>query len=886
MDVGISWRHATAAGQPVLRTMVVCDLADSTALVERLGDRRAAALLRKHDRLTRALIDEHGGREIDKTDGYLLLFERPTQAVAFALAYQRGLRFMSEAEEVDVRARVGIHVGDVVMWENTPEDISRGAKPIEVEGLAKPVAARLSSLARPQQILLSGVAASIARRGHEEIAEDCPEAEWRSHGLYRIRGIAEPLEVYEVGEAGIADFVTPVHRGVARRILPWWRRPSTLTVASLLALIGIGSLLWLLLRQPPTIDFAARDWVVIADVQNQTGQSDYDNTIDTAIRIGLQQSRYVNVIAPAKMSQTLGLMKLDEKTHIDPKIGAEIALRNNARALIVPRVTNAGHGLLIEAQLIDPNTRKVINTVSATAPSYDAVVKAIDNLLVELRTKLGESLPQIKASSVPLEQVTTSNLDALRAYSLAGQARSRGDYHLSLDMLNHAVKLDPGFASAYAMQAANYIVLGRKSLAQKAIDKAFKNANRLSSFERAKLRAQKITNDQPMTAVTAAWKVLADLYPDAPSASNNAGLFYAANMNDCESGLPYLRHAASLPQALRPASTYIMATCELALGHEKSAIDHFKEAYDNGFRGPFLGLADAYVATRQYSKAMAFLEKVPSDSNTSISLAVRQALVTADQGDLASAESNLRHGLQTITQTTIDSSGWALRLDLVGVLWGQGENPQALNEVRHNLNILLSMNADSKDHLSYDYPTLLASFARWAARLGDVPLAERAIRVASSDDQLRGYPIRAQLVAVAKAEVALREGKPEEAVHIAAAADSHPLWELLEVLARAKAAAGDPDAEAAYERALDARPLAFGELYENELGICSRAIQWNLASLDAARFLMKTKPAAASRKASIFLDNWRAAPANLPSIREARRILNPEDASLNSAPAS
>ena len=78
-------QHAHA----LLRTLVITDLCESTALVERLGDQAASALLRGHDRLLRGLIRSHRGQEIDKTDGFLSLFERPIQAVAFALDYQR-----------------------------------------------------------------------------------------------------------------------------------------------------------------------------------------------------------------------------------------------------------------------------------------------------------------------------------------------------------------------------------------------------------------------------------------------------------------------------------------------------------------------------------------------------------------------------------------------------------------------------------------------------------------------------------------------------------------------------------------------------------------------------------------------------------------------------
>ena len=88
----------SARAVPQLRAELICDLADSTALVERLGDAPAAELMRRHDRVARDLLHRHAGREIDKTDGFLVLFERPVQAVAFALDYQRALRTLGDYE--------------------------------------------------------------------------------------------------------------------------------------------------------------------------------------------------------------------------------------------------------------------------------------------------------------------------------------------------------------------------------------------------------------------------------------------------------------------------------------------------------------------------------------------------------------------------------------------------------------------------------------------------------------------------------------------------------------------------------------------------------------------------------------------------------------------
>src|ERR1700685_4545326 len=84
----------------VLRTLLICDLAESTAMVEKLGDLRTAELMRRHDRLSRDLLQRHGGREIDKTDGFLMLFERPIRAIAFALEYQRQLKDLGATESI------------------------------------------------------------------------------------------------------------------------------------------------------------------------------------------------------------------------------------------------------------------------------------------------------------------------------------------------------------------------------------------------------------------------------------------------------------------------------------------------------------------------------------------------------------------------------------------------------------------------------------------------------------------------------------------------------------------------------------------------------------------------------------------------------------------
>ncbi|MEM7350169.1 MAG: tetratricopeptide repeat protein [Acidobacteriota bacterium] len=204
--------------QAVVKTLLVSDLVDSTRLVEELGDRTAADLWKRHDRLARDLLPAFDGLEIDKTDGFLLLFERPLNAVLYALAYHQALQRLSTEAGRDITARAGIHLGEVVLRENRPEDVARGAKPIEVEGLAKPMATRLMSLAGGCQTLLTRGAFDLARRGVVDL-EIGEELHWLAHGRYQLQGVDEPIDVFEVGQQDLARLAAPTDSAKAQRVV-------------------------------------------------------------------------------------------------------------------------------------------------------------------------------------------------------------------------------------------------------------------------------------------------------------------------------------------------------------------------------------------------------------------------------------------------------------------------------------------------------------------------------------------------------------------------------------------------------------------------------------------------------------------------------------------
>jgi predicted ATPase/class 3 adenylate cyclase len=185
--------------------LLVIDVVDSTALTARLGHTGAAALWTAHDRSARDLLRKWRGREIDKTDGFLLLFGEAADALGYALAYRRAIARL----DPPLKARAGLHVGEITLRETPSTDVALGAKPLEVDGLAKSVAARLMATAVGGQTLLTTEARA---------ALGSTTAAVRSHGHWSIKGLEEPIELFEAGDDEAA-FAPPPDGDKAWRVV-------------------------------------------------------------------------------------------------------------------------------------------------------------------------------------------------------------------------------------------------------------------------------------------------------------------------------------------------------------------------------------------------------------------------------------------------------------------------------------------------------------------------------------------------------------------------------------------------------------------------------------------------------------------------------------------
>ena len=829
--------------QPLLRTLAVCDLVESTALVQQLGDRGAAEFMHRLDRQARDLLQRHDGQEIDKTDGFLLLFERPIQAVAFALDYQRLLREHGAAQSLTLRARIGIHVGDVLLWHNTASDIARGAKPVEIEGLVKPVAARLMTLALPGQILLSGIAQALALRAQDELIVQAAPPQWRTHGRYLFKGVIEPMAVFEIGEPDLAPLRAPAYSSKAHREMPWWRRPGVVAIEVAMLIVAVVIPAYIFLRSPPAIAFAERDWIVVGDLKNLTEDSAFNDSLETAFRLGLEQSRYVNVLSDLKVRDTVKLMQRDpEKTPIDRAIGAEVAIRDGARALILPTIAEIGGHVRITAEVIDPQTQATVYSESADGTGADSALPLIDKVNQQLRVRLGEALASVSNQSQPLDKVATKNLDALRAFTLGQQVYDVGKYTESINLYREALKLDPGFALARVNLARSLRATDLQEEAVRQVDTALNTRDRLSPRDALYAEAWRATLSGSRRTALEKLKMLAKLYPDFFTGQSLFAYFTFEFANRFDADVIAAAERAASPRNPHPANNNVLLGL-LYLSNEQydRAAEKFAAAERQSPAREFV-TAFLYATRRDFDKAdAAMTSNAKSDApSANIERYILRTAVAFDSGQRDEAWKMLTEAHDKAAK---DDPRFVL------IYSGIELSLRALVEPREKLTIALAdyakgtrealSKADEIDRPDVQFQMLFAAYL--SARLGDVKQADTLVAVANPESVDGDYPTLEKMLAVAQAEILRAQGKPEVAIErLKPTLDGNELYLTHAVLMDAYTAKGDAASALAQAQWLAKRR---GRAY-GEPNMRLMLMPLNIASSDMAQqYVEKSAPA-------------------------------------------
>lgn len=834
---------------PLLRAVLLADLVDSTAFIERFGDARAALALKRLDLQIRDLLEFTGGRLIDKADGLLAIFERPIQAVDFALRYQQALRHFSSSEGSTLTARVGIHVGEVMTWSNSDHAVAAGAKPLEVEGLAKPVAARLMSLALPGQILISSMAQSLAQRAQAELGERAHRLRWLVHGRYRFKGVPAPLLVHEVGELGFAPLVEPPSGQKVWRELPVWRRPPVVAAELVLFLLVGGFYAYSVLRSPPAVAFSERDWVVIGDMSNFTADPRLEDSLETAFRIGLEQSRFVNIVPELKVRSALDRMGRGNQTSIDRAIGSEIAIREGARVLLLPTVAEVGGKMRVSIEVVDPNTQATVYAQSAEGRGVESLLVSLDTVAMNMREKFGESVKDIKAGNKALPEATTRDLNALRAYSLGQKLRREGRIEEAAALQEEAIKLDSSFAMAYIELARLRLGMGDDAGYYRLLEKAKSLRSRLTHREMLFLDAT-LANYDPAPEALAKWRLLTELYPDEYMGYYNYSLTSWYHSYQRKGALEFLRPALVSRNSRMRSAYYLQGVLQLIEEQYGDALASFQTHASLGGTGYNREHAEAFAVLRRYDEAEQVLasQRPTRVSNIDFSLRASEAIFPLDRGRWDEGMTAMERLLKASSQVTPDTERRTRLMQLSLRAFSPDSN------LTSDLALFVSDQVKWLDgpspvvRLGDTFLVLMAGVI--ATENGDAALGRRALSLAQAKALVSGYPALVNAAAMLEAALLMDAGKPEAAVEkLQPLHDGNELYLSHALLMRALAASGR-NLEAAREAGWLAthRGRAYAEFNIDQSLNAANVVQSNLALLSGAEYLVlarQLKPARA-----------------------------------------
>jgi tetratricopeptide (TPR) repeat protein len=353
-----------------------------------------------------------------------------------------------------------------------------------------------------------------------------------------------------------------------------WRRAITGGVFAF-ATLGVGTVVYTAMRLlgigPVGTLVAAgrlaeRDRLIVAEFENRTPDAGLGASVTEAFRIDLGQSPVVRILGASAMSDALGRMQIDPGAPLTAKLARDVAVREGVKAIVTGDISPVGRGYALSARIVDAKDGAELIALRETADDDRGIVAAIDRLSTRVRERIGESLRTIRAGE-PLDQVTTSSLEALRLYSEASRLSDLGNPDSAIPLLREAIGLDSGFAMAWRKLA---VALGNAEAspeeAAAAATKAYEHRDRLPEIERQLAIAYYfgVVDYQPDKHEQAYRRIL-EIDPENYIATNNLAIYLSTRGRHAEA------ESLSAPRVAKeraPSNQYYqLLNAQLGQGH-------------------------------------------------------------------------------------------------------------------------------------------------------------------------------------------------------------------------------------------------------------------------------------------------------------------------------
>jgi eukaryotic-like serine/threonine-protein kinase len=299
---------------------------------------------------------------------------------------------------------------------------------------------------------------------------------------------------------------------------------GTSVAAACVLALAVGVWWWYAHRAPALTE---KDTIVLADFVNTTGDAMFDTILKQALAVQLEQSPYVNILSEQRMRNTLRFMGRSPDERVTNAIAREVCEREGFKAMLVSSISSLGSRYVIALNAVSCSTGDALAREQVEAEDKEHILKALGKAVSNVRAKLGESLASIQKMDRPIEDATTSSLEAFKAFALGETQKSRGDDMAAIPLYQRAVELDPNFALAYGRLGVLHINHGDSERARENFQKAFALLNRVSERERLYITSNYYALGTRETAkAIETLQLYKRTYPMDPTPANNLSREY------------------------------------------------------------------------------------------------------------------------------------------------------------------------------------------------------------------------------------------------------------------------------------------------------------------------------------------------------------------------
>lgn len=378
------------------------------------------------------------------------------------------------------------------------------------------------------------------------------------------------------------------HRSSHASIKRW----RVLLLVAAFLIVAVMAARYVMHRNDRRRELTSRDAIVLADFENTTGDQVFDGTLKQALASDLDQSPFFNILSDQQVNEQLRLMGKHAEERLSADLAREVCLRTSSKAILAGSIASLGTHYVIGLNAVDCHSGEALARVQSEADTRENILKTLQSIATKVRRQLGESLASIKRFDTPLEQATTSSLEALQLFTLGSNAQNAGNEAAAVPFYRRAIALDPRFATAYEAMGIAYANLQEHDLAVQNLTAAYNRRAKTSERQRLSIEAiyfHVVTGN--LKKAEEAYQLWSMTYPNADGPHADLAIIYLA-LGEHEKALLESQKAASLSPDLEDQLNVANALlCLERLGDAERVLKPFES--DLAKVGP-TGLALAY----------------------------------------------------------------------------------------------------------------------------------------------------------------------------------------------------------------------------------------------------------------------------------------------------